>query len=277
MRNAESSDTVKLPACHGMLTDMRTRLWDLQPWQGSGLISRMTYLGCMWGFDQSARISEYTVPEPRAQDHCIRLDDLSFYSKTPEGVTGCVGSVLATRLIGALDDSPLIQNVVECRVQGASSKGKRVVKGKVIARRSDDESQFLSELITFIIRSGALGTDELFSVRTPTGPKVSLTGRAVRDQIKDTCQRLGLPPNHFSSHSLRKGAITHMRANGASEDDRRDRGNYAPGSQVMNTTYDYATGLGPLASNSLPNTRQPTLADLQRLLPAVRPTPSENA
>ena len=42
-----------------------------------------------------------------------------------------------------------------------------------------------------------------------------------------------------------------MSALGASEDDRRDRGNYAPNSQVMNTTYDYATGLGPLAANSL--------------------------
>jgi hypothetical protein len=42
-----------------------------------------------------------------------------------------------------------------------------------------------------------------------------------------------------------------MRAQGATEDDRRDRGNYAVGSQVMNQTYDYASGLGPLASNSL--------------------------
>lgn len=93
----------------------------------------------------------------------------------------------------------------------------------------------------------------------------------MRDQIKDTCRRLGLPPDYFSSHSLRKGAITHMRANGASEDDRRDRGNYAPGSQVMNSTYDYVTGLGPLASNSLPGACQPTVTDLQRIVPASRP------
>ena len=93
----------------------------------------------------------------------------------------------------------------------------------------------------------------------------------MRDQIKDTCRRLGLPPYYFSSHSLRKGAITHMRANGASEGDRRDRGNYAPGSQVMNSTYDYVTGLGPLASNSLPGACQPTVTDLQSIVPASRP------
>ena len=270
IRDTQTSDTVKLPACHGMLTSMRSRLWDHQPWTGPGLTSRMTYLGCMWGFDQSARVSEYTTPEPRAQDHCIRLDDLSFYIQTSEGVSPCVGSVLATALLGTSEDSLAIRNITECRVQGVSSKAKRVVKAKLIGRRSPDESLFLSQLALFIARSGALGTDELFSIRTATGTKISLTGRMVRDQIKETCRVLGLPPNYFSSHSLRKGAVTHMRANGVSEDDRRDRGNYAPGSQVMNCTYDYATGLGPLASNSLPSARLPTLTDIQRILPASR-------
>ena len=193
LRNTGTSETVKLPACHDMLTDMRSRLWTPQAWSGDCLSIRMTYLARMWGFDQSARISEYTVPETRAQDHCIRLDDLSFYLRTPDGIVGHVGSVLAKNLAGALDGSALIQNVLECRVQGASSKGKRVVKAKLIGRRSPDESHFLSELVTFNTRSGALGTDELFSLRSPMGNKTALTGRAVRDQIKVTCRRLGLP------------------------------------------------------------------------------------
>ena len=234
----------------------------------------MIYLGCMWGFDQSARVSEYTLPEPRAVDHCIRLDDLTFHYDTAEGVRCCVGSVLAVRLLGVTDDSPLIRDVQDCRVQAASSKGKRVVKAKLIGRRSPDESQFLSELVMFLARSKNRGSDELFSIRNATGEKIALTGRAVRDQIKDTCRRLGLPPNYFSSHSLRKGSVTHMRATGVSEDDRRDRGNYAPGSQVMNATYDYATGLGPLAANSLPGGYQPTISDLHRILPAQRPVSS---
>ena len=276
LRNAAPVSSVKLPACHAMLMDMKVRLWDNQPWSGDGMVKRMSYLGCMWGFDQSARISEYTVPEPRAEDHCIRLDDLTFYSHSTDGVIGRVGSALAEELRGASDDSTLILDITECRVVGASSKGKRVVKAKLIGRRSLDESKFLSELALFVTRSGALGIDELFSVRNAAGAKISLTGRMVRDQIKETCRRLGLPPNYFSSHSLRKGAVTHMRANGVSEDDRRDRGNYAPGSQVMNDTYDYATGLGPLASNDLPGAVQPTITDLQRILPATRSAPSLN-
>jgi hypothetical protein len=58
-----------------------------------------------------------------------------------------------------------------------------------------------------------------------------------------------------------------MRAQGATEDDRRDRGNYSVGSQVMNNTYDYATGLGPLGSNSLEVGHRINKSDLQRLLP----------
>ena len=41
-----------------------------------------------------------------------------------------------------------------------------------------------------------------------------------------------------------------MRGLGASADDRRDRGNYADGSTVFDTIYDYSTvALGPLACN----------------------------
>lgn len=132
-------------------------------------------------------------------------------------------------MLGSSDNSPRVLSLLECRVLAANSKGKIVVKAKLIAWRSPDESQFLNDLVMFLSRSGATGGDELLSIRTPAGLKISLTGRVVRDQIKDTCRRLGLPPNYFSSHSLYKGSVTQMRANRASEDDRRDRGNYAPG------------------------------------------------
>jgi hypothetical protein len=70
-----------------------------------------------------------------------------------------------------------------------------------------------------------------------------------------------------------------MRSQGATEDDRRDRGSYAAGSQVMHSTYVYATGLGPLASSNglgplassnLEGGREPRLTDVRRLIPARR-------
>lgn len=116
-------------------------------------------------------------------------------------------------------------------------------------------------------RSGALGEDELFSYRSVSGKKIVLWSRTIRKDLKEECKVHGLPPNYFSSHSYRKGAVSHMRAAGASEDDRWDRSGHAPVSEVMNTTYDHVPGIGPLAANSLPGARRPGVADIKILFP----------
>jgi integrase len=133
-----------------------------------------------------------------------------------------------------------------------------------------DQSASGSRLSRFVSLSGSLPGDELFSYRMANGSKYTLRAKTVRQELKTQCFLAGLPPDYFSSHSLRKGAITHMRATGASEDDRRDRGGYAPNSQLMHSTYDYATGLGPLASSGLSNAVAPGVVDVLRLLRARR-------
>lgn len=73
-----------------------------------------------------------------------------------------------------------------------------------------------------------------------------MTGQTVGDETKKTCASNDLLLDYYGAHSLRKGAITHMGALGVSDDDHRDRGNYAAGFHVTNQMY-----LGPLASSSL--------------------------
>jgi hypothetical protein len=264
---AASASSVKLPVCESILVAMRTRLWVEAPWTPPALPGCLAYIGCIWGFDQSARISEYTMPEGDAEDHCIRVDDLTFILPSGEGV---VGSALARHLMPDAAQHIPIADVIECRALGASSKGKVVVKPKLIARRSTAESQFLDDLVRFVVFSRSLPGDELFCIRKEGGAKATLRARTVRQELKTQCALQGLPADFFSSHSLRKGAITHMRATGATEDDRRDRGGYAAGSQIMFSTYDYATGLGPLASNGLNHAAAPGLTELTRLVPAQR-------
>ena len=138
---------------------------------------------------------------------------------------------------------------------------------------SPEETALLDDTVMFVVHSGAKGDEEFLSCFRPDGSRLVLSSRAVRDELKPTVKNEGLPELYFSSHSLRKGAITHLRALGASEDDRRQRGNFSLGSTVMNSTYDYAvTGLGPSASNSLEGGCKPTLNDLRRLVPAVKTT-----
>ena len=112
-----------------------------------------------------------------------------------------------------------------------------------------EESQFLDELVAWLRLSGVRTVDRLFTrySRGDGGKETrkELTGRMIRDGM-------GLDPDYFSSHSLRKGATAHMMSLGVPDAAVKDRGNYAQGSDVMNRTYDYSFGgHGPLAANSL--------------------------
>lgn len=270
-RDAGAQASGKLPVCESIIEDLRERLWQGKTWEAKDVEDRMAYLACAWGYDQSARISEYTRPEPKGSDHCIRTDDLTFYIQTTEGVVSRVGSQLA-RLLGTVQEgSDALKQVTECRVLAVSTKGKIVSKAKIIARRSALEGRFLDDLIMFLTRNRAAGTDELFSCRNTAGRKVAVSALTVRMEVKRACRERGLPEERFSSHSLRKAGITNMRAAGATEEDRRDRGGYALGSQVMNTVYDCdVRGLGPLAASGLTGAYRPSVEDLRRLLPTSR-------
>jgi hypothetical protein len=62
-----------------------------------------------------------------------------------------------------------------------------------------------------------------------------LAAEMVRGAVKDMAVNAGFPPERFSAHSLRKGGMSQMRGLGASSDGRRDRRNYADGSNVYCT------------------------------------------
>ena len=267
-KDGGAAASVKLPVCESILVDMKARLWTGRGWTGADMRDRMTYIGCMWAFEMGARVSEYTTPEPGGVDHCVRVDDLTFVAVFPSGSRTLRGSELAG--VGMVDSAAGRPNVVECRATAVTSKGKTLIKPKIIGRRSVEESRFLDDLMDFIVYSASTGKDELFSFRCEASTRVRLRSKDVREALKRACEENGLDPNYFSSHSLRKGAITEMRSLGASEDDRRDRGNYAPNSQVMNSTYDYGAGIGPLASNSLVGGHKPTVEDVRRLIPPAR-------
>ena len=99
-----------------------------------------------------------------------------------------------------------------------------------------------------------------------------LTAEMIRVAVKDMVTESGFPPERFSSHSLQKGGMSQLRGLGASADDQRDRGNYADGSVVCDTIYDYSTvALGPLECTvnvGVGNSIKPTALHVERCLPA---------
>jgi hypothetical protein len=59
--------------------------------------------------------------------------------------------------------------ILECRVCTVTSKGKVVVKPKLIARRSPEEAEFLDDSTSWIIHSGTNMANEVFSFRKKDG------------------------------------------------------------------------------------------------------------
>jgi hypothetical protein len=60
-----------------------------------------------------------------------------------------------------------------------------------------------------------------------------------------------MDPKFFSFHSLRKAAITQVKALGMTREETLDRGNYASESTMIDTIYNHdSSGRGPLAANS---------------------------
>ena len=77
--------TVKLPLCESILLEQRGPLWSNQGWDYPAIDQRALYIAAMWAFDMGARVSEYTAPEGKVEDHCVRAGDLLFDGDGPGG------------------------------------------------------------------------------------------------------------------------------------------------------------------------------------------------
>ena len=269
----EATSKATVPISEDMIAAARARLWEGRSWNWGDIDARMTYVGLMWGFDQVARISEYTSAEVSAEDHCVRLWQLSFIAEVNgDGQQRVIpGSALSAEM-----KSLPVPIIVACEVEASSHKCGALSKKKVIGRRSSEEGRWLDDLVEWLTTADLAREDQIFTryKAKVIGGKVyrkRLSAEMVRVAVKDMATASGFPSERFSAHSLRKGGMTQMRGLGASVDDRRDRGNYADGSVVFDTIYDYSTvALGPLACNvnvGVGNTIKPTTQHVGRCLP----------
>jgi hypothetical protein len=268
-----SKSKATLPVSEDMLLEARIRLWVEKSWGWGDIDDKMTYLGLMWGFDQVARVSEYTAPESSSENHCVQVWQLSFVTEAEGG--GQQRVIAGAGLAQAVSDNPN-RKVTACEVEASSHKGGALAKKKLIGRRSTEESQWLDDIVAWLV-NGKLAAEDLiftrYKAKTAGGKvfKKRLSAEMIRVAVKDMAVRAGFPPDRFSAHSLRKGNMSQMRGLGASSDDRRDRGNYADGSNVYDTVYDYSTvALGPLACNmnlGIEGTVKPMVDHVGRCLP----------
>ena len=91
LRDNGPSASVMLPICEGILTDLRLRSWP-DGWSDAAKRAKSAYVGTMYGFETSERIGEFTHCELGNQDHCARVDDLTFTVETGGAIWNVVGS-----------------------------------------------------------------------------------------------------------------------------------------------------------------------------------------
>ena len=136
----EAKSRATLPISEDMIAAARARLWEGRSWEWGDIDARMTYMGLMWGFDQVARVSEYTSAEVSAEDHCVRVWQLSFIADGNEDGKQHViaGSALSAEM--KLIPAPMI---IACEVEASSHKCGVLSKKKIIGRRSREEGRWL--------------------------------------------------------------------------------------------------------------------------------------
>ena len=164
--------SVKLPISEDIMLRMRARLWEGKGWgvHESSHRIMMTYLGCMWGHDLDARVSEYTAPEKGHEDHCVRAGDLVFCALDEEEEVKIRGGTFS--LYSREKEIPQFYG---CWVKPSTQKTGAIVKAKFIGRRSIEESQFLNDLVECMTLSKVKVEDRLFTRYT-----VGINGKMTR-------------------------------------------------------------------------------------------------
>ena len=260
----------KLPAFMEMIVWIRDNFWENKGWHNPEIDMRMIAIAALTAFDLADRGGEITtVAGALRENHSIANDQVSFRLEDPVMIRGvecfavAAGSEEFRRQV-------LLSNVASCEIEVSSHKSGPLGSHnkKVIGRTNDRESEFLDDLFEWCKRSGATSHEPLFSRRVWTGKKVTfkkLHPKMLSEAIKSAATHLGLDPTEFSNHSLRKGAVTQMKASGCSREETKARGNYSKDSIMIDSVYNHDnTGRGPLAASSSGIGREVTKVDVMR-------------
>jgi hypothetical protein len=227
-------------------------------------------MGALLAYELANRGGEATtVGGTAAENHTIYNEQCAFRLEEAVVVDGVSRSGFAAGT-AAFRKYVTLSNVISCEIGVASHKAGAIASHnvKVIKRGNDRESELLDDLFEWCFRSGSTSQEPLLSRRVFTGREIShkkLTPKMLATLIKDTAQELGLDEKEFANHSLRKGAVSQMKASGCPREETNARGHYSRESILVNTVYNHDnTGRGPTGASSSSGGRDLTLEDVRR-------------
>jgi hypothetical protein len=262
----------KKPIWYDLLGQIREEYWEDKVYGVLTADRMMTYICAMFSYDMALRKGEANASGEKEEDHTIRNEDVTFTLREPISIGGEVTYMIRG---GSEEFRSKVtpDNVESCHVGAVTHKVGLIRAGKVIGRRTIEEEGFLEDLVQWVLMSGAGPRDPLFSRYLQFPGKLrslkKCTGKMITKAIKEMVLRAGMDPGQFAFHSVRKAAITQLKAHGIVREEANARGNYSRDSVMVNTVYNSNEGgRGPLASSSSGLGRRIEEEDIRRVLGA---------
>jgi len=209
---AWSESIKRMPFVHDMLLYAETILWD-----AGDIDQQMTFVGIILAFHFCLRVSEYVhsyIDDDGEVSHAIDADDIEFILRDGSRV----------RSWAAKDTGSLFEDIAHVKLVVRTSKCDKKGKGRIlyISRRGVQETHLIMILFQWSCISGIKMDDPFLSRYKMSNHRLrrlKLTTKMVNESLKDIAEFFGFPRIYFSSHSLRIGGSTTMRAAGMNKED----------------------------------------------------------
>jgi hypothetical protein len=169
------------PVWFALIEQLREDLWLNRGFGPADIDSKMTYITTVFGFDVAMRAGEATHIGGGAEDHTIKCEDVVLHLTVPVAYEG----VSHLRLRGGtwmVRDLVSPGNVRMVEICALTHKPGVINTTKEIKRDSEEEEEFLEDLVHFMKHSGATSQEPLVS-RGATEPNGTVRHKVCRARM----------------------------------------------------------------------------------------------
>lgn len=205
-----------------------------QTWLEADIDGMMTSLGITYAFNHLKRASEYAWSTETKYEHTLMNEDVLFEfggSKVKKAPWELVPSDSRRELVNvtAID-----------RSSKANSKGRGRLEN--ISSRSEEEGQFMRDMLWFALTKESNQEGEMFFSRVKGGRSKKLTRKMVSTALKRVAREFDLPEEHFSSHCCRIGGATELIHQGEGDEVQRRIGGWSSKASLVYPERTLANG-----------------------------------
>ena len=279
--NSKKLRNPTVPMALEMVLEGRVMYWVGKAWDALGMNARAIWLCLALGFNFGCRIGHVTLRRGKAKkknpvlldgvttpkrdnpDHSLKCKHMKFYVKQVGSEALSIirgGEEIRNFLKGNLKSHVTL--VVFLEISFLTSKTVRkvttnVVDVKKVGRSTPEEVVLLEDICEWMVKAMPKLEDELtcrYAKRNNAKGTIDrkvITAGEVNLGIKGLAVSLKLPPEMFSSRSLRSGLATHLTAQGVPKELRNQVGGWTKTSRVVDNHYAHRAAVGGTMSNDL--------------------------